>query len=124
MILVTGGTGLVGSEILRLLSQEGAAASALIRNPEKAPSLPGITWGYGDLGKPETLPAAFAGCDTLFLNSSIDLNLVALQHNAIEAARDAGVNHIVKLSAFGVTPHAKAPILIWHYQIEEEMKQS
>src|SRR5215510_2028778 len=124
MILVAGGTGLVGGEILRLLSQASVPARALARNLQKASALPHVTWIYGDLAKPETLPSAFAGTDTLFLVSSIGLDTVELQHNAIEAARDAGVNHIVKLSAFGVTPHAKAPILIWHYQIEEEMKQS
>jgi nucleoside-diphosphate-sugar epimerase len=44
MILVTGGTGLVGGEILRLLSQAGIAATALVRNPDKAPDLTAITW--------------------------------------------------------------------------------
>jgi uncharacterized protein YbjT (DUF2867 family) len=103
MILVPGGTGLVGGEILRLLSQAGVAATALIRNPEKAPDLTGITWVHGDLAKPETLPAGFAGSDAVFLISSIGLDTVALQHNAIEAAREAYVRHIVKLSAFGAT---------------------
>jgi uncharacterized protein YbjT (DUF2867 family) len=45
MILVTGGTGMVGGDIVRLLSQQGVAARALARNPQKAPNLPGITWG-------------------------------------------------------------------------------
>ena len=124
MILVTGGTGLVGSVILRLLSQADIPAKALIRNPQKAPNLPGITWVYGDMAKPESLLSAFTDSDTLFLTSGIDLNLVALQHNAIEAASDAGVKHIVKLSAFGASGHSKAPICLWHYQIEQEMKQS
>ncbi len=49
---------------------------------------------------------------------------MALQHNAIEAAREAGVTHIVKLSAFGASNHSKAPIGVWHYQIEQEMQES
>jgi uncharacterized protein YbjT (DUF2867 family) len=84
---------MVGVEVVRLLSQAGVGARALIRNPQKAQSLPGISWVSGDLSKPETLPAAFAGCDTVFLVSSIGLDTVALQHNAIEAARDAKVKH-------------------------------
>jgi len=41
MILVTGGTGMVGGEVVRLLSQQGVAARALTRNPSKAKELPG-----------------------------------------------------------------------------------
>ena len=124
MILVTGGTGLVGGEIVRLLSQNGTAARALVRNPKNAKNLPVITWVTGDLAKPETLPAAFEGAKTLFLISSISEDTVALQHNAIEAAREAGVTHIVKLSAFGASNHSKAPISLWHYQIEQEIQES
>jgi len=47
MILVTGGTGMVGGDVVRLLSRQGVAARALVRNPQKAPDLPGITWVTG-----------------------------------------------------------------------------
>ena len=124
MILVTGGTGMVGSEIVRLLSQQGVVARALVRNPSKAKEQLGITWVAGDLSKPETLASAFDGVQTLFLISSIHQDTVAVQHNAIEAARNAGVKHIVKLSAFGASDHSKAPICLWHYQIEKEMQAS
>jgi len=124
MILVTGGTGMVGGEVVRLLSQQGIAAQALTRNPSKAKDLPGITWIAGDLSKPETLASAFDGAQTIFLVSSIGEDTVALQHNAIEAARNAGVKHIVKLSAFGASSHSKAPICLWHYEIEKEMQAS
>src|SRR5262249_32768899 len=42
--LLTGGTGMVGGEIVQLLSQDGTPARALTRNPQKARNLPGITW--------------------------------------------------------------------------------
>ena len=124
MILVTGGTGLIGSEVLRLLSQSGVAACALTRNPQKAKTMSGITWVAGDLAKPDTLPAAFRGAKTLFLNSAISEDLVALQNNGVAAARAAGVKHIVKLSAFGASDHSKAPICLMHYQVEKEMRES
>src|SRR5688500_9799248 len=100
MILVTGGTGGIGSELLRLLSQAGISVRALVRNPQKAPTLSGVTWIAGDLSRPETLATAFQGVETLFLNTSYYEGMVALQHNAIAAARAAGVGHIVKVSAF------------------------
>ena len=67
MILVTGGTGAIGSELLRLLSQAGMPARALVRNRNKAPELPGIEWVVGDLARPETLPTPFEGVEKLFL---------------------------------------------------------
>src|SRR5258705_10840609 len=67
MILVTGGTGLIGSEVLRLLSRAGGPARALARNPGRAQALPGITWVQGDVPKPGALASGFAGCTKLFL---------------------------------------------------------
>jgi len=43
MILVTGSTGLIGSEVVRLLSQAGVSARALVRKPSGGHKLPGIT---------------------------------------------------------------------------------
>ena len=55
MILVTGSTGLIGSEVVRLLSQASVPARALVRNPSREQKLPGITSVIGDLARPETL---------------------------------------------------------------------
>jgi pyruvate carboxylase len=96
MILVTGGTGVIGSELLRLLSQARIPARALVRNPNKAQELPGITWVVGDLARPEVLTTAFEGAKTVFLLIHYFEDMVELQHNAIVAARAAGVTHVVK----------------------------
>ncbi|NYG44822.1 uncharacterized protein YbjT (DUF2867 family) [Bradyrhizobium sp. IAR9] len=124
MILVTGGTGVIGSELLRLLSQAKVPARALVRDPAKAQKLPGITWVVGDLAKPETLKDAFEGAKSLFLLTHYYEDMVELQHNAIVAARAAGMKHVVKVSAFAATDHSKAPIGQWHHRIEEELKAS
>ena len=124
MILVTGGTGGVGSELLRLLSKAGIATRALARHPQRAQALPGITWIAGDLSKPETLTSAFEGARTLFLLTSYYEDMVELQHNAISAARAAGVTHVVKISAFAASDHSRAPVGRWHYQVEKELQES
>ena len=124
MILVTGGTGSIGSELLRLLSQSGVSARALTRSPQKAQKLPGIEWVTGDLAKPETLATAFDRAQKLFLATSYYEDMVVLQHNAIEAARAAGVTHVVKVSAFAASDHSRAPIGRWHYQVEKELLAS
>jgi len=124
MILVTGGTGGVGSELLRLLSKAGIATRALARHPQRAQALPGITWIAGDLSKPETLTSAFEGARTLFLLTSYYEDMVELQHNAISAARAAGVTYVVKISAFAASDHSRAPVGRWHYQVEKELQES
>ncbi len=87
MILVTGGTGLIGSEVLRLLSRAGGPARALVRNPGRAQALPGITWVQGDLAKPETLASVFAGCTKLFLLTGNVENASDLQRHPHSARR-------------------------------------
>ena len=124
MILVTGGTGTVGGELLRLLSQSEIPARALARDPSRAPTRPGITWVKGDLSKPETLTAVFDGAESLFLLTSYYEDMVELQHNAIVAARAAGVRHVVKVSAFAATDHSRAPVGRWHFQVEQELQES
>jgi len=124
MILVTGGTGLIGGEVLRRLSEAGVPARALTRDVKKAGQMPGVTWVSGDLSKPETLPKVFEGAKTLFLLTHYLEDMVELQHNAIAAARAAGVKHVVKVSAFAASGHSNAPIGRWHYQVEKELEDS
>jgi uncharacterized protein YbjT (DUF2867 family) len=50
--------------------------------------------------------------------------MVELQHNAIVAARAAGVGHVVKVSAFAASDHSRAPVGRWHYQVEQELRES
>jgi len=124
MILVTGSTGLIGSEVVRLLSQAGVPARALVRSRSPQPELPGVTAVIGDLAKPGTLPSVFAGCATLFLLTGNGEDAATLQHHAIAAAREAGVTHVVKLSAFGASAHSNSLIGRLHYQIERELQES
>ncbi len=124
MILVTGSTGLIGGEVVRLLSQAGVPARALVRNRSPQAERPGITSVLGDLSQPETLSSAFAGCATLFLLTGNGQDAAALQGNAIAAARRAGVAHVVKLSAFGASPHSNSLIGRLHHQVERELQET
>jgi uncharacterized protein YbjT (DUF2867 family) len=124
MILATGGTGLIGSEVLRLLSCSDVPARALVRNPVRAQAVPGISWVQGDLANPETLAPVFAGCTKLFLLTGNVENASDLQQHAIAAARQARVAHVVKLSAFGASQHSNSVIGRMHHRIEQELQES
>jgi uncharacterized protein YbjT (DUF2867 family) len=124
MILVTGSTGLIGSAVLRLLSQSGVPARALVRDARRGERLPGITWVEGDLVRPESLTGAFASAKTLFLLTGNAEDAADVQHHAIAAAQQAGVTHVVKLSAFGASAHSNSGIGRMHYRIEQELQAS
>jgi uncharacterized protein YbjT (DUF2867 family) len=103
-ILVTGATGTVGSFLVKKLGAAGVRARALVRSPEKAEAIEalGLEAAVGDLDKPETLAPALASVERVFLLSAPEERQAELQNNLVRAARDAGVRHVVKLSAIGV----------------------
>lgn len=105
MILVTGGTGTVGSELVRLLVERGEAVRLLARDPDKV-EIDGVEACAGDLARPETLPSALAGVDHAFLLTPFVADQYTLQANLIEAAASAGGIHVVKMDAIGTAPDA------------------
>jgi uncharacterized protein YbjT (DUF2867 family) len=66
-ILVIGGTGTVGSQVLSQLSARGAQVRALVRNPGAARLPPHVDVVCGDLTLPESLDACLDGIDAVFL---------------------------------------------------------
>lgn len=123
MILVTGATGKTGFDVVRRLSIVGAGARALIRDASKAQHLrrPGVEIAVGDLGNPVTLPPALRGCDRVFLCSSADPRQVELQGNLIRAAKEAGVKHVVRLSALGASLDSPVSFSRWHAETEKQL---
>jgi uncharacterized protein YbjT (DUF2867 family) len=125
VILVTGATGKVGQEVVRQLAAASVPARALVRDPARASHLriPGIEIAVGDLGRPETLAAAFAGVERVFLLSPAAPDQVELQGNALAACLRAGVRHIVKVSVAG-GPDAGTQIGRWHWTTEKQIEAS
>ena len=126
MILVTGATGHVGSELVRLLAEAGTLARALIHSPDKAALIQrlGAQTALGDFEQPDTLDAAMAGCDHLFLLSPPNPRQPEQEQNVIDAAKRAGVGHVVKQSVPGADPDAGLVFGRWHAQIEQYLAQS
>lgn len=125
-ILIVGATGTVGRYLLEELRARGASFRALVRSTEKALLLEqkGYAVAVGDLQDKESLRRAMQGVNKLFLLSNPSEQQVTLQHNALVAARKAGVSHIVKVSALGTTEHSPLQLARMHAQTEEEIRRS
>jgi uncharacterized protein YbjT (DUF2867 family) len=121
-ILVTGATGTVGSDVLRGLSR--VQVRAAVRDKEKSAALagPNVELVWFDYTKPETLGTASRGADAVFMVPPFSPDGVAESLEFLEAAREAGVKHVVKLSvirSLGDTTVGK-----WHAAIDEALKKS
>ncbi len=66
-ILVIGGTGTVGRQVLSRLAATGAQVRALARNPGAARLPPQVDFVRGDLTLPETLDGCLDGIEAVFL---------------------------------------------------------
>jgi uncharacterized protein YbjT (DUF2867 family) len=107
-ILITGATGNVSSGILERLKGSGHNLRALVRNPDKADALrkQGIDARIGDLEKPWTLAPAFEGADSVWLLAPPGPRAPEQSSNGLWAARQAGVRHIVRMSAVNAAYNA------------------
>jgi uncharacterized protein YbjT (DUF2867 family) len=127
MILITGATGLNGTELVRRLSAKGTPVRALVRTMSRAEAislLPNVEIAEGDMARPETLTAALRGVDRAMLISSSDPAMLDVQTSFIDAARAAGVKHVVKLS--GIIPDLESPFRFarMHGEIEKRLEAS
>jgi uncharacterized protein YbjT (DUF2867 family) len=101
MILITGGSGLSGSVIVREFARQGVPVRALFRNPDKARQfhgLAGVEPVEGDMLRPESLTTALRGVERVLMISSPRERMVETQCDFIDAAKAAGVPYIVKFS--------------------------
>jgi uncharacterized protein YbjT (DUF2867 family) len=99
MILVTGSTGTVGSEVVKQLQEAGApfrvAVSSLTKAKKaNAEGLQAAVLNYTD---PQSFEYALKGIERLFLLSPP--GATEMEAGLIEAAKTVDVRHIVKLSA-------------------------
>lgn len=131
-ILVTGASGQLGRSVIgHLLSAIPASRIiALVRDPEKVKDLSakGVGVRVGTYDDAASLVQAFQGVDTLFFTSASDLEKRVPQHkNVVEAAKQAGIRHVVYTSFQRKNTTATSPIAFVaeaHLRTEEWLRTS
>lgn len=123
MILVTGATGTTGGEVARQLIAAGHTPRLLVRQPHKASHFQGkAELVQGDLDDAASLLGAMKGVEKLYLVTA-GVGLPQREAGVVEAAKQAGIRHVVKLSVIG----AEQPELTfskWHAESEKSLMAS
>jgi uncharacterized protein YbjT (DUF2867 family) len=147
MILVVGATGIVGGMVTRRLLEQGKDVRILVRSNSPSEQLAqegratsaeslieaGAQPVYGDLRDRASLDATLEGIETVLSTAnsagrggednpqSVDLEG---NRNLIEAAREAGVEHFVFVTALGADPNHPSPFMQAKAQSEATLRES
>jgi uncharacterized protein YbjT (DUF2867 family) len=127
MILLTGATGTAGSLIANEFVRERVPARILVRNRAKAAELgkvPTVEIVEGDMSRQSTLGAALDGVDRVLMISAPLMDMVETQNTFIDAAKAAGVRHVIKFSGLDARPDTTFPFGIMHLAIEKHLEKS
>jgi uncharacterized protein YbjT (DUF2867 family) len=125
-VLVTGATGTIGRDVAKRLVKKGTDVRAAVREPDKARNQLGseITTVTFDFENAATFPAALEAVEKLFLLPPLMPNQVEVANEFVDAAKRAGVRHIVKLSVMGVDIEPPFTFGKWHAISERHIRES
>ena len=124
-LAVTGSTGGLGGMVARQLAAAGSAQRLLVRDAGRAPEIenaPPVVCSYGDSA---AVRQALDGVKVLFMVSAAETEDRVQQHCAfVDAAAEAGVQHVVYTSFYGAAPDATFTLARDHYATEQRIQSS
>jgi uncharacterized protein YbjT (DUF2867 family) len=119
MIVITGGSGYVGSHLVRRLAEAGQPVRAMVRSRARAEaegrlgSL-SVQWVEADVTRPATLAPALAGASAVIHTVAIAIEKGGRTYeeinyqgtvNLVEACKSAGLSRFINLSQLGADPN-------------------
>ena len=133
-LLIIGGTGTLGRQIVLQALTKGYQVRCLVRNFRKANFLKewGVELVYGDLAKPDTIPPCLKGITAIIdASTSRSTEIDSLKNvdwegklYLIEAAKAADIQRFIFFSAQNVEQFKNIPLMKVKYGIECKLKDS
>jgi uncharacterized protein YbjT (DUF2867 family) len=132
-VAVTGGSGFVGLHTVRALKNAGHDVVVIARGTVRQPKGERVTFVRADVTSAPALASTFAGCDAV-------VHLVAVirerrrqtydrvnregTERVAEAAKQAGVGHLLYQGALGADPDPRFPYLLSKWEAEQAVRAS
>ena len=120
-VLVTGATGTIGTELIKALTQ---TKLNVIAGSSSGKQVAGVETRRVDFNDVNGMVAAFKGIDTLFLLLPFEEKMVEYARNAVDAAKQAGVRHILRTSGNGSDSSSATAISKVHGIVDDYIAQS
>lgn len=124
-IFLTGATGSVGTQLIQKLASADVHIKALVRPGSDTAHLrraADVEIISADLADPSGYEMALHDVDKAFLLTNSSEDAERLQIGFAEAARRAGVKHIVKLSQFAASEYSPVRFLRYHARVENRIR--
>ena len=120
---ITGSTGRLGGRVAHRLAAAGVPQRLLVRDPARAPELPGRTVAIAPYDDGAAVREALRGLETVLMVSGAEHPDRVGQHRTfIDAAADAGVQHLVYVSFLGAAPDATFTLARDHWATEQHAR--
>ena len=135
MILIAGGTGTLGTEVVRLLTARGLEVRILTRDPARAEHERGelVEIVSGDVQDARAVERATAGAQTVIsaiqgFGGATPAGPQAVDRrgntNLIQAAKEGETDHFILMSIQGAVPDHPMELIRMKYLAEQELKAS
>ena len=125
LVAVTGATGRLGGRVARRLAAAGSPPRLLVRDPARAPDLPGAQVAGAEYRDQDAVQRALRGANTVFMVSGAETpDRVGEHRTFVDAAVAAGVRHLVYTSFFRAGPTATFTLARDHWATEEHVRAS
>jgi NAD(P)H dehydrogenase (quinone) len=125
-LVVTGATGRIGGLVAASLTDAGVDVRLLVRDPARVPEhLRGLHTSVADYSDTAAVREALTGARTVLMVSAAEsADRLAVHRGFVDAAAEAGVQHVVYTSFAGAAPDATFTLVRDHHATEEHLRAS